>query len=188
MALNMGMFRPRKVSGKVYTEALLSRSTMSQARSMLSMRTPLTGSERNIILHDNRMTVQNRGGGWVRVTYRDVYAGDSVTFNIRKKVYEEAMQGYGRYYDPMQAVYSRWITSTRQGYMHTQRRQVEGMLKVARAKGDAVLVSELERILMMSDDKVARFREEWEKVHSETEIEEFYKYDEFGEDGLTVWN
>lgn len=188
MALDMGLFRPKRVSGRAYTEALLSRGTIAQARATLSMRTPLTGTERNIILNEPRMIVQNRGGGWVRVTYRDVYAGESVTFNIRKTAYLEAMSKGGRFYDPLQGVYSRWINTTRQGYMYSQRRQVEGMLKVAKIKGDMALVSELERILMMSDEKVARFREEWEKIHSETEIEEFYEYDEFSGDGLTVWN
>lgn len=122
-----------------------------------------------------RLSWEVRGGGWVRVTVRD--GGRVATFNLRTPQFNEMLNKRGMFYDPAQAMYSHWINNTKAGYLHSQRRQVEGMLKVAQRKGDIDEASRLQEILKMSDEKVAQFREEWVKAHEDVDIDEYYEYE-----------
>lgn len=140
------------------------------------------------LVNEPRIRATVSGGGWAKVTYIDPATGRTATFSMRANTVREALgQKRNRWYDPATAVYSKWIQGTRQGYLYSQRNQVEGMLKTALRKGDVDLAAKLEQVLKMDDEKVARFREEWEKAHTDVEIEDFYKYEETLGDGPTVW-
>ena len=52
------------------------------------------------------------------------------------------------------------------------------MYKASIQKGDLEMAGKLEQILAMSDEKVAQFWDAWSEAHSDTEIEDFFKYDE----------
>ena len=52
------------------------------------------------------------------------------------------------------------------------------MLKASIRKNDVEMVEKLEKILAMSDEKVAEFWDAWTAAHSDTEIEDFFKYEE----------
>lgn len=123
-----------------------------------------------------RMSYRKVGGGWSRVTVAEP-DGRVVTFSLRAPKLNEILNGKGLFYDPAYKAYSEWINTTRGGYLYSQRRQVEGMLKTALKKGDIDEASKLEQILKMSDEKVARFREEWLEAHSDVEIDEYYEYE-----------
>ena len=123
-----------------------------------------------------RMSYQKVGGGWSRVTIAEP-DGRMVTFSLRTPKLNEILNGKGLFYDPAYKAYSEWINTTRAGYLYSQRRQVEGMLKTARKKGDIDEAAKLEQILKLSDEKVAQFREEWLEAHSDVEIDEYYEYE-----------
>lgn len=198
MPLDMAFVRKvtgtgRKAALSTYLSAVFERKSIPQVRAerraVKQARRDVVAPGAGDIIDQPRIRAQTRGGGWARVTYRDAYAGTEVTFNIRSNVLREALnQKQNRWYDPATAVYSAWIRGTRQGYLYSQRRQVEGMVKTARARGDEALAQRFEKVLGLSDEKVAQFREEWEKAHSDSEIEQFYMYDTTaGEIGVTVW-
>lgn len=139
----------------------------------------LTGAEKGIVVNDPRLKVQNRGGGWARVTYIDPRANGPVTFSIRMKKIEGVMNKEpNAWFHPAEAVYSQWVNYTAKGAKYSARRQVEGMLKVAIKKGDYEMVEKLQYILTLSDDKVEQFRKDWEMAHTNAEIEDWYDYEE----------
>lgn len=123
-----------------------------------------------------RMSYRKVGGGWSRVTVAEP-DGRTVTFSLRTPRLNEILNGKGLFYDPAYKAYSEWINTTGGGYLYSQRRQVEGMRKAALKKGDLEEAAKLEQILKMSDEKVARFREEWLEAHSDVEIDEYYEYE-----------
>lgn len=140
---------------------------------------PLTGAERGIVVDIPRLKVQQRGGGWARVTYTDPNAKGPVTFSIRMNKISDVMhKSPTAWFDPAEAVYSKWINTSKVGAKYTARRQVEGMLKRSIKKGDEEEVRKLEAILAMSDEKVAAFRQEWLATHTDQEIEDYYDYEE----------
>lgn len=194
MALDLSFIRKttgagRKTAIRTYLSAVLEKKSIPQVRAerKAAKTAPVTGLSGNIIHNEPRLTVQKRGGGWVRATYRDPYAGKEVTFNLRSNIYRQAIgQKQNRWYDAPSAVYSAWINETRAGALYTARRQVEGMLKVAEMKGDIEMAGKLTQVLGMDDEKVAQFRDEWERVHTDSEIEEFYEYEE-DFTGPTYW-
>lgn len=194
MAMDLSFLRKvtgtgRKAALGTYLSAVLQRKSIPQVKAerIAERKSPVTAMSENIVHSEPRLIVQSRGGGWVKATYRDVYAGKEVTFNLRSNIYRQAInQKRNRWYDAPSAVYSAWINETRAGALYTARRQVEGMLKVAEMKGDVQMAGKLTQILGMDDEKVAQFRDEWERVHTDSEIEEFYEYEE-DFTGPTYW-
>ena len=170
----------RRVSTRDMITAVVDRISPRQARdrrlaSRRGRRTAVTPGQAGVTTM-GRMSYQKVGGGWSRVTVAEP-DGRVVTFSLRTPRLNEILNGKGLFYDPAYKAYSEWINTTRVGYLHSQRRQVEGMLKTARKKGDIEEASKLEQILKMSDEKVAQFREEWLEAHSDVEIDEYYEYE-----------
>lgn len=170
----------RRVSTRDMITAVVDRISPQQARdsrlaSRRNRRTAVTPGQAGVTTM-GRMSYQKVGGGWSRVTVAEP-DGRVVTFSLRTPRLNEILNGKGLFYDPAYKAYSEWINTTRVGYLHSQRRQVEGMLKTARKKGDIEEASKLEQILKMSDEKVAQFREEWLEAHSDVEIDEYYEYE-----------
>lgn len=170
----------RRVSTRDMITAVVDRISPRQARdqrlaSRRSRRTAVTPGQAGVTTM-GRMSYQKVGGGWSRITVAEP-DGRVVTFSLRTPRLNEILNGKGLFYDPAYKAYSEWINTTRVGYLHSQRRQVEGMLKTARKKGDIEEASKLEQILKMSDEKVAQFREEWLDAHSDVEIDEYYEYE-----------
>lgn len=140
---------------------------------------PLTPMSRGLSFNTPRMQVKNIRGGWSKVTYRDPSAKNEVTFHIRTKDIKDALaKGRNAWYAPEEKVYSIWIHGSKAGELYSKRRQVEGMYKASVQKGDLEMAGKLEQILAMSDEKVAQFWDAWTDAHSDTEIEDFFKYEE----------
>lgn len=175
---------PVKVKGRAsigtQVEAALGHKSIQQVYASRRVAVkPLTGSERGIVVDMPRLKVQSRGGGWARVTYVDPNAKGPVTFSIRmNKIADVMHKAPNAWFDPAEAVYSKWVNTTTGGARYSARRQVEGMLKVATKRGDMEMAKKLETILGMSDEKVASFRKEWEEAHTDQEIEDWYDYEE----------
>lgn len=132
-----------------------------------------------------RMTVINKKGGWSRVTYTDPAAGRPVTFSIRSNVVKKAFdKPRNKWYQPEEAVYSFWINDYKKGMLYSKRRKVEGALKMAR-KRHPEDVTMWEKILTMSDEKVAQAWDEWVEMHSDEEIIEYFdNSDKYDDDGI----
>lgn len=115
--------------------------------------------------------------GWVRVEIK--IGGRDVGFNMRPKDYDRLMAqpiGVGTQQGKF---YSWYINNTRSGQLYTARRQVEGMAKTARIKGNDAYADYLEQeVLSRSDEYVAKWRKEWEDAMSDKEMEDFYDYEE----------
>lgn len=170
--------RPR-ASIATTVEAGLGHVSAQQVYASRKILNPLTGTERGIVVNDPRLKVQSRGGGWARVTYTDPNAPAPITFSIRMNKISDVMHKQpNAWFHPAEAVYSKWINTTKKGADYSARRQVEGMLKVAIKRGDDEMARRLEEILKMSDDKVAAFRKDWEDSHTDEEIDDWYDYEE----------
>lgn len=185
-----GTLNRRRINvGDVVTAAFTRRSVpevrAERLASRRQMNTALVPGAQGVRTQ-GRLSYQHRGGGWTRVTVRDVALGIETTFSLRTPVFSELLHKRGMFYDPAQAMYSRWINTTKAGYLYSQRRQVEGMLKTAIKKGDVEMASKLEQILKMSDEKVAQFREAWVDAHTDVEMDEFYEYDDTTENTQAV--
>lgn len=170
----------RRVSTRDMITAVVNRISPQQARdqrlaSRRTRRTAVTPGQSGATTM-GRMSYRKVGGGWSRITVAEP-DGRVVTFSLRTPRLNEILNGKGLFYDPAYKAYSEWINTTRAGYLYSQRRQVEGMLKTALKKGDIDEASKLEQILKMSDEKVAQFREEWLEAHSDVEIDEYYEYE-----------
>lgn len=170
--------KPRASVG-TQVEAALGHKSIKQVYAERSVPTTLTGTEKGIVVNQPRLKVQERGGGWARVTYTDPQAKGPITFSIRMNQIKGVMnKAPNRWFHPAEAVYSKWINSTKAGEVYTARRQVEGMLKASIKKGDLEMASKLEKILKKSDKEVAEFRQQWKDAHTDEEIEDFYEYDD----------
>ena len=132
-----------------------------------------------VITKTNRITVSSKNFGWVKVEYKDVGAGKTIEANIRPKMWEDIQRAVdsGKKYKSIEGVfYTKWRTETTAGRLYSDRRQVEGMLKVAIERGDTRLIDEITEVLKKGDDAVSRWYQKWLSEHSEEEIEEFYDY------------
>lgn len=140
---------------------------------------PLMPGTRGLAYDTPMMQVKHIKGGWSKVTYRDPVAMDQVTFHIRTKELKPILEHGGDFWRTTEEyVYHEWITTTKAGGLYTKRRSVEGMLKASIHKKDEEMVAKLRKILEMSDEKVAEFWDMWRGAHSDTEIEDFFKYEE----------
>lgn len=148
-------------------------------KSKRSLRTTsLSYVKAKTVIDQPRLRVTQGNFGWVKVRYTSPQ-GKDVTFNARPSFVREAIRSRqgSRYFTDAEAVYSAWIQNTRAGQLYTARRQVEGMVKTARIKGDEETAQALEKVLEGSDQQVAEFRQAWLDAHTDTEIEDFYKYE-----------
>lgn len=132
-----------------------------------------------LIVDDPRLKVYKRGGGWARVVYTDPNASTgTIEFSIRMNKIKDALaKTESAWYTRAEGVYAKWIQSTAKGAMYTDRRQVEGMLKVAIRKGDTALADELRALLAKDDRTVSEWRQKWLSEHTDVEIRDFYDYD-----------
>ena len=172
--------KARRVSTRDMITAVVKRMSPQQARerrlaSRRNRRSAVVPGQSGTTT-TGRMSYRKVGGGWSRVTVAEP-DGRVVTFSLRTPKLNEILEGKGLFYDPAYKAYSEWINTTRGGYLYSQRRQVEGMRKAALKKGNLDEAAKLEQILKLSDEKVARFREEWLEAHSDVEIDEYYEYE-----------
>ena len=140
---------------------------------------PLEPGSKGLAYDTPMMQVKHTKGGWSKVTYRDPAARNQVTFHMRTKELKPILDRGGDFWRTTEEyVYRQWIRNSKAGSLYTKRRNVEGMLKASIRKGDAEMVEKLEKVLAVSDEKVAEFWDAWCAAHSDTEIEDFFKYEE----------
>lgn len=170
--------KPRTSTGTV-VESAMGHKSAKQVYAARKAPVELTGNETGLVVNQARLKVQQRGGGWARVTYTDPNAKGPITFNIRMKQISGVMnKAPSAWFHPAEAVYSKWISTTKAGAEYTARRQVEGMYKTALKRGDDKEAERLQGILKKSDKEVAKFRKEWEEAHTDEEISDWYDYEE----------
>lgn len=155
------------------------RVTAEEAQAVMgrgkSTKTALQAGEQGV-KQIGRMRYRNMGGGWTRVTVRDVMNNSEVTFSIRTKRMNEILSSNRRFWDPAAEAYSEWIKTTKAGYLYSNRRRVEGLLKAAMKRGDMELAAQLKEILEKPDEVVAKFYDDWYEAHTKTEIAQYYAY------------
>lgn len=133
----------------------------------------------NLVIDSPRLKVQYNGKVYATVTYlRDVDL-EPITFNIRYSMIKEAItKPENQWYSRAEGVYSVWINNTITGQRYTAFRWAEGMLKTAIKRGDEDMVELMEKVLKMSDDRIMAFRDEWFEAHTDSEISDWYDYDD----------
>lgn len=139
----------------------------------------LQEGDRDLVLDSPRIKVQYKGKVYATVTYRRDMESEPITFNIRYNMIKDAiLKEENLWYSRAEGVYSIWINNTVTGQRYTAFRWAEGMLKVATIKGDTEMMELMEKVLRMSDDRIMKFRDEWFKAHTDSEISEWYDYDD----------
>lgn len=132
-----------------------------------------------LIVDEPRLKVYKLKGGWSRVIYTDPEAANPVEFSIRSNEIKDLLEKKDTLWDKKpERIYSHWINTTEAGQLYTERRRVEGMLKIAVMTGDKELEAEIREVLRGSDKEVAAWRMRWLMDRTDLEIAEFYKYKE----------
>lgn len=143
-----------------------------------------------VIKRTNRITVSRENFGWVKVQYKDVGSNKVIETNIRPKMWQqiESEVNAGKKYKSVEGIfYNKWRTGTSAGRLYSDRRQVEGMLKVAIERKDTKLIEELTEVLSRGDEAVSRWYQKWLSEHSNEEIEEFYDYEPDDGSGIPTY-
>lgn len=132
-----------------------------------------------VIKRTSRITVSQNNFGWVKVQYKDVAGEKTVETNIRPKMWNDIMSqvNAGKKYKTVEGIfYHTWSTETTAGKLYSDRRQVEGIAKVAYERGDMELLKEVNEVLTKSDEAVSKWYHEWLSKHTNEQLEEFYDY------------
>lgn len=124
------------------------------------------------------LTATQTNFGWVKVKYWDRTRMREVETNVRPRFWREVVETPLGRFDTVEGVfYSKWISETKAGSVYTAVKQVEGIYKVARAKGNQALMDEVAEVLKRSPEAIAAWYKRWLDMHTNVELEEFYDYE-----------
>lgn len=125
------------------------------------------------ITEHNGVIYQKGGHGWTTV-----YDPKRGSYKVRSSMVEKAFQTKETKYHTVEgSLYSDFIHNTTWGAKMSARKHVQGMLDKAVRDQDMETAAKLEKILASSDDKVAKFWDEWCEEQGNEGIEEYFSYD-----------
>lgn len=131
-----------------------------------------------VLLNTKWINVRQKNFGWAEMTITDKATGKKSIFNIRPSMVKQAKEEARKsvFTTPQGVLYSKWINTTKQGKLYTDRRQVEGILEVAETTGNTALIEVVKEVLAKGDVYVSDwYHNFWLPNMSRDELDVFYE-------------